>query len=103
PEGLAAETASALRKTKIVERKDQREKEELLADLRAAEQDLLTAEDDRGRAGAELNDASERLRVAMEWTTYRAALNERSAKLGAYAKAAGSLLGRTLEPEDVLD
>ena len=31
-EALAAETASALRKTKIVERKDQRDKEELLAD-----------------------------------------------------------------------
>jgi DNA repair exonuclease SbcCD ATPase subunit len=102
-EGLAAETASALRKTKIVERKDQREKEELLADLRAAEQDLLTAEDDRNRAVAELNLASERLRGALEWTTYRAALKERSAKLGAYAEAAGSLLGRTLEPEDVLD
>jgi DNA repair exonuclease SbcCD ATPase subunit len=102
-EGLAAETASALRKTKIVERKDQREKEELLADLRAAEQDLLTAEDDRGRAVAELNLASERLRGALEWTTYRAALNERSAKLGAYAEVAGSLLGRTLDPEDVLD
>jgi DNA repair exonuclease SbcCD ATPase subunit len=102
-EGLAAETASALRKTKIVERKDQREKEELLADLRAAEQDLLTAEDDRGRAVAELNLASERLRGALEWTTYRAALNERSAKLGAYAEVAGSLLGRPLEPEEVLE
>jgi DNA repair exonuclease SbcCD ATPase subunit len=102
-EALAAETASALRKTKVVERKDQREKEELLADLRAAEQDLLTAEDDRGRAVAELNVASEQLRVALEWTTYRAALNERSAKLGAYAEVAGSLLGRALEPEDVLD
>jgi DNA repair exonuclease SbcCD ATPase subunit len=102
-EGLVAETASALRKTKIVERKDQREKEELLADLRAAEQDLLTAEDDRGRAVTELNMASERLRGELEWATYRAALNERSAKLGAYAEAAGSLLGRTLEPEDVLD
>jgi DNA repair exonuclease SbcCD ATPase subunit len=102
-EGLAAETASALRKTKIVERKDQREKEELLADLRAAEQDLLTAEDDRGRAVATLNLASERLRGALEWTTYRAALNERSAKLGAYAEVAGSLLGRPLEPEEVLE
>jgi DNA repair exonuclease SbcCD ATPase subunit len=101
--GPGAETASALRKTKTVERKDQREKEELLADLRAAEQDLLTAEDDRGRAVAELNLASERLRGALEWTTYRAALNERSAKLGAYAEVAGSLLGRTLDPEDVLD
>ena len=102
-EGLAAETASALRKTKIVERKDQRDKEELLADLRAAEQDLLTAERTRGEAVARLNIASETLRGALEWTTYRAALNERGAKLGAYAVAAGSLLGRDLEPDGVVD
>ena len=43
------------------------------------------------------------LRGALEWTTYRAALNERGAKLGAYAVAAGSLLGRDLEPEGVVD
>jgi DNA repair exonuclease SbcCD ATPase subunit len=102
-EGLAAETASALRKTKIVERKDQRDKEELVADLRAAEQDLLTAGDTRERAVAELNAASERLRGTLEWTTYRAALNERSAKLAAYAEAAGAMLGRSLGPEDVVD
>ena len=102
-EGLAAETASALRKTKLVERKDQRDKEELLADLRAAEQDLLTAGSTRGDAVARLNTASETLRGALEWTTYRAALNERGAKLGAYAVAAGSLLGRDLEPEGVVD
>jgi DNA repair exonuclease SbcCD ATPase subunit len=102
-EAVAAETASTLRKTKIVERKDQREKEDLLADLRAAEQDLLTAEGTRERAVAVLNDASERLRGALEWTTYRAALAERGAKLGAYAEAASSLLGRNLEPEGVVD
>ena len=34
---------------------------------------------------------------------HRAALNERGAKLGAYAEAAGSLLGRDLEPEGVVD
>ncbi len=102
-EGMAAETASALRKTKIVERKDQRDKEELLADLRAAEQDLLTAQSTREEAVARFNIASEILRGALEWTTYRAALNERGAKLGAYAEAASSMLGRSLEPEDVVD
>ena len=100
---LAAETASELRKTKIVERKDQRDKEELLSDLRAGQQDLLEAENARERAVAELNSASERLRGALEWTTYRGALNERAAKLGAYAEAAGSMLGRDLEPDDVVD
>jgi DNA repair exonuclease SbcCD ATPase subunit len=100
---LAAETASALRKTKVVERQDQRDKEELLADLRAGEQDLLTAQDTRRAAVEEFNLASERLREALEWRTYRAALNERSAKLGAYAEVAGSLLGRTLEPDEVAD
>jgi DNA repair exonuclease SbcCD ATPase subunit len=101
-EALAAETASALRKTKVVERKDQRETEELLADLGAAERDLLTAGGNRERAVAALNDASERLRGALEWATYRTAVAERAAKLGAYAEVAGSLLGRDLEPDGVL-
>jgi DNA repair exonuclease SbcCD ATPase subunit len=100
---LAAETASALRKTKVVERQDQRDKEELLTDLRAGEQDLLTAQAARKAAVEGFNLASERLREALEWTTYRAALNERTAKLGAYAEVAGSLLGRTLEPDEVAD
>jgi DNA repair exonuclease SbcCD ATPase subunit len=102
-ESVAAETASALRKTKVVERKDQRDREELLADVRVAEQNVLTAEGERDRAIVALNEASERLRGALEWSTYRAALAERGAKLGAYAEAAGSLLGRPLEPEGVID
>jgi DNA repair exonuclease SbcCD ATPase subunit len=102
-DALAAETASALRKTKVVERKDQRENEELLVDLRAAEKDLLAAKDARERAVAVFNDASERLRSALEWASYRTALAERGAKLGAYAEAAGSMLGRDLESEGVLD
>jgi DNA repair exonuclease SbcCD ATPase subunit len=100
---LAAETASALRKTKVVERQDQRDKEELLTDLRAGEQDLLTAQAARQAAVEAFNLASERLREALEWTTYRAALNERTGKLGAYAEVAGSLLGRDLEPDEVAD
>src|SRR5262249_42928537 len=102
-EALAAKTASELRKTKIVERKDQRDKDELLADLGAAEQDLLTAQSRREEAVARFNIAAEILRGATEWTSYRAALNERGAKLGAYAEAAGSMLGRGLEPEEVVD
>src|SRR5262245_36812101 len=69
-EALAAEAASALRKTKVVERKDQRETEELVADLAAAERDLLAARQAREKAVAELNDASERLRGALDWATY---------------------------------
>src|SRR5262249_6299487 len=102
-EALAAETASALLKTKIVERKDQREREELLADLRAIEQDALAGGETRERAVAAFNDAAERLRAALEWATYRTALVERGAKLGAYAELAGSMLGRDLETEDVLE
>src|SRR5262249_26141007 len=71
--------------------------------VRVAQQEVLSAEGARDRAVAVLNGASERLRVALEWSTYRAALAERGAKLGAYAEAAGSLLGRDLEPESVVD
>lgn len=100
-EALAAETASALRKTKIVERKDRRQKDELLADQQTAEQELRAAQDARERAVAALNDASERLRSATEWANYRSAMIQRGAKLNAYAEAAGSMLGRELEPDNV--
>ncbi|MGH2759283.1 MAG: ATP-binding protein, partial [Actinomycetota bacterium] len=76
-EALATETASTLRKTKVVERKDQRQKDELVADLESAENDLRTAQDTREAAVAALNEASEQLRVAVEWTNYRNALTER--------------------------
>jgi DNA repair exonuclease SbcCD ATPase subunit len=102
-EAVAAEAASTLRKTKVVERKDQRQKEELVADLQTAEQDLQAVKQEREQAVATLNAASERLRAASEWVSYRAALAERGTKLQTYAQAAGSLLGRTLEPEGVVD
>ena len=102
-EAVAAQTASTLRKTKIIERKDQRAKEELVADLQTAEQDLRAVQDARERAVVALNEASDRLRAASEWASYRKAMSERGAKLAAYAEAAGSMLGRTLEPEGVLD
>lgn len=102
-DALAAETASTLRKTKVVERKDQRQSEELVADLEAAEGELRTAQETREVSVAVLNDASERLREALEWENYRKALSERGAKLAAYAEVAASLLEGTVEPENVLD
>jgi DNA repair exonuclease SbcCD ATPase subunit len=102
-QALAAETASTLRKTKVVERKDQRARDELVADLETAERELRSAQETRERAVATLNDASERVREATEWTNYRTALGERGAKLAAYAESAGALLGRTLDPGNVLE
>ncbi|MGH2758858.1 MAG: hypothetical protein ACRDKJ_04760, partial [Actinomycetota bacterium] len=102
-EALATETASTLRKTKVVERKDQRQKEELVADLESAENDLRTAQDTREAAVAALNEASEQLRVAVEWANYRNALTERNAKLTAYAEVAASMLAGDVDPENVLD
>jgi len=102
-EAVASETASVLRKTKVVERKDQRQREELIADLRAAEQELRGVRDAREQAVVTLNAAADRSRVATEWANYRTAMTERDAKLRAYAGAAGSLLGRALEPEGVVE
>jgi len=102
-DALAAETASTLRKTKVVERKDQRQSEELVADLEAAEQELRTVQETREASVAALNVASEGLREALEWENYRKALTERGAKLAAYAEVAASLLEGTVEPENVLD
>ena len=101
-ETVASQTVSTLRKTKVVERKDQRAKEELVADLRSAERQLQEAQLARERTVAVFNDASDRLRAASEWASYRRALADRGAKLAAYAEAASSLLGRALEPDDVL-
>jgi DNA repair exonuclease SbcCD ATPase subunit len=102
-EALVRETASALRKTKAVERKDERERDELVADLAAAEQDLAATQEQREQAVATLNAAADRLRAAEEWTNYRKALDERGAKLATYAEVAASLLDRAIEPDGVAD
>lgn len=102
-EALASEAASELRKVRIVERKDQRQKDELVADLEAAEREVRTAAQAREAAVAALNDASERLRQAVEWSDYRGAMTERSATLSAYAEVARSMLDRDVEPEHVLE
>jgi ABC-type transport system involved in cytochrome c biogenesis ATPase subunit len=102
-EVVATETASTLRKTMVVERKDKRRKEDLVAELESAEQDLRAAQETRERAVATLNDASERLRAALEWANYGKALDERRVKLTAYAEVAASLLDRAVEPENVVE
>lgn len=102
-EAVASETASTLRKTKVIERKDQRAKTELVADLETAEGEQRALREAREGAVATLNEASEKLRAATEWTRYRSALAERGAKLAAYAEAAGSLLGRELDPDTVAE
>jgi hypothetical protein len=102
-DAVAAEAASTLRKTKVVERKDNREKEEIVADLASAEDDLRAAQEVRERGASAQNDASERLRAAQEWTNYHRALDERTTKLSSYAEVAASQLGRTVDQSSVLD
>ncbi len=101
-EAVAAETAATLRKTKVVERKDQRQADELLAERDTAEADLRTVDEARGRSVSALNAATEQMRGASEWVNYRNALAERTTKLSAYAEAARSLLGREVQPDDVV-
>ncbi len=102
-ESLAAETASTLRKTKVIERKDQRQKEELIAELEAAERDRQAEQEAREGSVTVFNEAAERLREGLEWESYRKALSERAAKLSAYAEVAASMLEGAVEPENVLD
>jgi DNA repair exonuclease SbcCD ATPase subunit len=102
-EALASQTASTLRKTKVVERKDARQKDELVADLASAELDLRVAAEGRESAVASFNAATERLRAAQDWADYRKALSERSAKLAAYADVAASLLQREIAPDTVVE
>lgn len=100
---VASETASTLRKTKVVERKDKRQRDELVADLGSAERELEAAQQTRERAIATLDEATNRLQGATEWDNYRRALSERSSKLASYAEVAASLLERAVERENVLD
>lgn len=102
-EALASESASAIRKMKVVERKDERSKDELVAELRSNEDELRSLQHARERAVARFNEVAEQLRAATEWDNYRRALDERGAKLSAYADVARSLLDRTVDPENVLD
>lgn len=102
-EAVAAETAAALRKMKVVERKDKRDREELVSDLRAAEAELLAGEQERAQAVAALNEASEQQRAALDWGSYRSALVERDAKLLGYSEAAAPLLGRRVAPDGIVE
>ena len=102
-DAVAKETASEVRKTKIVERKDQRDREELVADIEAAERDEEAERRVREQAVAAFNEAAERLRAADEWTNYRKALDERGAKLASYAEMAASLLERDIDPANVVE
>ena len=102
-DAVAAEAASTLRKTKIVERKDTREKDELVAELATAEGELRSVQTERERAIVVVNDASERLRAAQEWTNYRTALEERTTKLTSYAEVATAQLGRTVDQSNVVE
>jgi hypothetical protein len=102
-DAVASEAASTLRKTKVVERKDARTKEEMVAELATAESELGAAQEVRERAVAATNEASDRLRTAQEWANYRAALAERTTKLASYAEIATSSLGREVDQTNVLD
>jgi ABC-type transport system involved in cytochrome c biogenesis ATPase subunit len=102
-QAVAAETASELRKTKVVERKERRATDELVAELQTAEGDLRAAQEEREDAIAALNLATERLHAGAEWATYRQRLVERDAKLATYAEVAGSLLEREVDPAAVVD
>ena len=102
-QATAAAAASTLRRTKVVERKDQRQADELVEGQRGAEQELAELAATRELAVAIFNDTTERLHRAQAWAGYRTALVERSAKLAAYAESAGSLLGRKLDPDGVAD
>jgi DNA repair exonuclease SbcCD ATPase subunit len=100
---VAAETASELRKTKVVERTERRATDELAAELETAEADLRAAREEREDAVAVFNLANDRLRAGAEWATYRERLAERSAKLATYAEVAGSLLEREVDAAAVTD
>jgi DNA repair exonuclease SbcCD ATPase subunit len=102
-DAVAADAASTLRKMKVVERKDSRDRAELVAELASAEDDLRGLQEARERAVAALNDAADRLRAAQEWTNYRSAVEERTMKLTSYAETAASQLGRTVDQSNVLD
>jgi DNA repair exonuclease SbcCD ATPase subunit len=102
-DAVASEAAAALRKTKVIERKDKRDKQELVDDLATGERELDEAQQQHDRAVATRDQAADVLRAAEDWTNYRRALSERDAKLAAYAEVAASLLDRTVDPANVID
>ncbi len=102
-DAIASAAASALRKMKITQRSEKREKEEILTELQSVIEQLETTNQTREQLIASTTDAQEKLRVGEEWTRYRAGMNERNEKLGVLAEEASSLLERSLTAETIVE
>ena len=102
-EATASAAASTLRKLKTAQRSEKRHREELVAELQAMDQSLVSTHEERGRAGAALNEVGERLQLAEQWMRFRTSIAERNEKLDSFAAQASSLLGKPATSEDVTE
>ena len=102
-EAMASAAASAQRKLKTTRRTEKRQKDDLVAEMQSLDQQLAAAHDERERAVTAMNEAGERHRSAQEWARFRASLEERKSKLGAFADQAGSLLQKPVTSEDITE
>lgn len=102
-EATASAASSALRKLKTMQRSEKRQRDELVAELQAMDQSLVSTHEERGRAGAAMNEVGERLQLAEQWMRFRTAIEERNEKLDSFAAQASSLLDRPATSEDVTE
>ncbi|MGH2756947.1 MAG: AAA family ATPase, partial [Actinomycetota bacterium] len=101
--GVADRTGSALRKMKTTQRSEKRERDEMVTELQSVIDRLAAMAENRERAVAAMGEATEVIRLAEEWSRFRAGEAERMQKLDALAEQASSLLQRPATSETVIE
>ena len=103
----AKETAdratSALRKLKTTQRSDRREREDVVAELQSVIDQLTATNEARDAGVTAMNDAEEMVRIAEEWSRFRASVAERLERLDSIAERASSLLARPVTADSLID
>jgi DNA repair exonuclease SbcCD ATPase subunit len=102
-EAIAARAASALRKVKVSQRSEKREKDDIVAELQTVIEQLENSNQERERLAAGAADAERTIRLGEEWARYDAGMAERNERLAAIAEEAGAVVGRPQTAESILE
>jgi DNA repair exonuclease SbcCD ATPase subunit len=89
---IADSAASALRKVKLTQRTENRDRAKIVGDLESIEQEQRETLASRAQAVVETDGATKLIHLGQEWSRFRANVAARSEKLGALAEQGSALL-----------
>ena len=99
----ADRAASSLRKMKTTQRSEKRDRDQVVAELESIVEQLSGAGEDRDRAVTAMNEATEKVHAAEEWSRFRSGMTERTKNLETIAEQASALLQRAVTSDTVAD